>query len=416
MKTIPPVCPEPETGMKYWRSLDHLADKPEVREWIDREFPAGASLAPVGESRRDWMKIMSASFLLAGMGGMASGCRRPESLLTPFAKQPEGYIHGKPQHFATSMPTRGSAIPLVVKSTDGRPVKLEGNSLHPDSNGGTDVYSQGAILNLYDPDRAIRHTKGGNDVKIETVRDGLAALGKAAIASGGAGVVVLAERSSSPSRARLQAEYTNKLPKAKWFVYEAVDFSAQNQAASIAFGAEVSIRPNLEKARRILSLDCDFAGVEAEAYRLIRGYARGRKPDVEGAEMNRLYVVESLMSLTGGQADHRLRVKPSEVARLAALVAVQLGVTGELAGLIGTLAQGADARQSAWAKEVAADLKSARGAAVVLAGYAQPLAVHLITSVINNTLGAYGTTITVTPSIEARNDDGTVEAAAALHA
>ncbi len=416
MKTIPPVCPEPLTGPKYWRSLDDLAEKPEVRAWVEREFPAGASLAPDGESRRDWMKLMSASFLLAGMGGMATGCRRPEAHLTPFAKQPEGYIHGKPQYYATAMPTRGSAVPLVAKATDGRPVKLEGNALVPDSNGGTDLFAQAAILNLYDPDRAIRHTKGGNDVKIEAVRDGLAALGKAAVASGGAGVVVLAERSSSPSRARLQAEYSSKLPKAKWFVYEPIDFARPNQAASIAFGADVAVRPNLERAQRILSLDCDFVGSEAEAYRMIRGYAKGRKPDVKGAEMSRLYVAESMMSLTGGQADHRLRTKPSDVVKLAALVAAQLGVGGELATAIGALAQGADARQTAWAREVAQDLLSAKGSAVVLAGYAQPLAVHLIATAINNVLGAYGTTLTLTPAIEARNDGGIVEAVAALKA
>ena len=411
MKTIPPVCPEPETGLKYWRSLDQLAEKPEVKQWIEREFPAGASIAPDGETRREWMKLMSASFLLAGVGGLASGCRRPEEHLTPFARQPEGYVHGKPQYFATAMPMRGSAIPLVAKSTDGRPVKLEGNPLVPDSNGGTDIYAQGALLNLYDPDRAIRNTHGGNDVKLEAVRDGLAALGKAALATGGAGVVVLAERSSSPSRARLQAEFGSKLPKAKWFVYEPIDFSTQNQAVSVAFGAEVAVRPNLELAKRILSLDCDFVGVEAEAYRLIRGYARGRKP---GDAMNRLYVVESLMSLTGGQADHRLRVKPSDVARLAALVAGNVGVGGELGSLISALSQGADPKQVAWAKEVAADLLTSKGAAVVLVGYAQPLAVHLIATAINNALGAVGSTLTVSNAIEPRNDGGIEPAVAAL--
>jgi MoCo/4Fe-4S cofactor protein with predicted Tat translocation signal len=90
MKTIPPICNEPETGPKYWRSLEQLADQPDFRQWMEREFPAGASIAPDGESRRDWMKLMSASFLLAGLGGMATGCRRPEEELTPFAKQPEG--------------------------------------------------------------------------------------------------------------------------------------------------------------------------------------------------------------------------------------------------------------------------------------------------------------------------------------
>ena len=215
MKTIPPTCPEPEIGPKYWRSLDQLSEKPEFRQWMDREFPTGASIAPSGEARRDWIKLMSASFMLAGLGGFATGCRRPEEHLTPFAKQPEGYIHGKPQHYATAMPTRGSAVPLVAKSQDGRPVKLEGNSLLAGAGSGTDAFAQASLLNLYDPDRAYRHTKGGADVKVEAVRDSLAEAGKRFAANGGEGLVVLAERSGSPSRNRLQEEVAKKFPKSK---------------------------------------------------------------------------------------------------------------------------------------------------------------------------------------------------------
>jgi molybdopterin-containing oxidoreductase family iron-sulfur binding subunit len=89
MKTIPPACPEPETGRRYWKSLDQLSDTPEFREWLEREFPAGASELADPVSRRHFVKIMSASFALAGLG--LTGCRRPEHKLEPFAKQPEGY-------------------------------------------------------------------------------------------------------------------------------------------------------------------------------------------------------------------------------------------------------------------------------------------------------------------------------------
>src|SRR5438552_377899 len=154
MKTVPPTCPEPESGRKYWRSLDELAARPEFRQWIEREFPQGASEWTDAVSRRHFVRIMSASFLLAGLGLAGSGCRRPEQKILPFGKMPENYVHGVPQYFATAMPTGGSAIPLVVKSNDGRPTKVEGNSLHPDSNGGTDRFAQASVLNLYDPDRA----------------------------------------------------------------------------------------------------------------------------------------------------------------------------------------------------------------------------------------------------------------------
>src|SRR2546421_11646915 len=135
-KSIPPPCPEDETGPKYWRSLDQLADTPEFRRWVEREFPAGASELTDPVTRRHFMKIMSASFLLAGFG--LSGCRRPGEKILPFGKTPENYVHGAPQFFATAMPTRDSALPLVVKSHAGRPPKIEGKPPHPDTHRGPD--------------------------------------------------------------------------------------------------------------------------------------------------------------------------------------------------------------------------------------------------------------------------------------
>ncbi len=410
MKTIPPVCPEPESGPKYWRSLDQLAERPEFRQWLDQEFPSGASIAPEGETRREWMKLMSASFLLAGLGGFASGCRRPEEHLTPFAKQPENYTHGGWQYFATSMPSRGSAQALTVKSSDGRPTKIEGNPLHPDSNGATDGFAQAALLNLYDPDRAYRHTFQGNDVKVEKVVDQLAATAKKFAATGGEGLAVLAERSSSPSRAALQAKLADKLPKAKWFVYEPVDFAVSAQAASIAFGSGVVPHVHLEKAKRILSLDCDFLSTDSDATHHIRGFAKGRKP---GDGMNRLYVVESLQSLTGGSADHRLRVRPTDVAKVAAHVASFIA-SGELGVALKALAKGSPASDK-WAGEAAKDLVAHKGEAVVVAGYAQPLAVHLISNALNALLGAIGPVVELLPDTE-KNDGGIAEAVAALNA
>jgi len=417
MKTIPPPCPEPEVGPKYWRSLDQLAEKPEFRQWMEREFQAGASLAPEGEARRDWIKLMSASFMLAGLGGFATGCRRPEEHLTPFAKQPEGYVHGKAQHYATAMPTRGSAVALVAKSHDGRPVKLEGNGLLPGSNGGTDAFTQASLLNLYDPDRAYRHTKAGADVKIEAVRDLLTETGRKFAANGGEGLIFLAERSSSPTRARLQEELAQKFPKSKWFVHEAVDFAVSNQALSVLYGADVQPDYQLENARRILSLDCDFLGTEAEAYRLIRGYAKGRKPAKDA--MNRLYAVESLMTITGGNADHRLRVRPTDVVRVAAQVGVAvlelLNEGGELASTLKSLSAGTPANPQ-WVAACAKDLVSQKGNAVVLAGYTQPLAVHLIAHALNQVLKAVGPVVSVIKSSEARNDGTIADCVSALQA
>ncbi len=245
MKTIPPPCPEPESGLKYWRSLDQLADTPEFRQWVEREFPAGASEFTDPVSRRHFVKIMSASFLLAGFG--LTGCRRPEEKILPFARMPENYAHGVPQFYATAMPTRGSAIPLVVKSHEGRPTKIEGNPEHPDSNGATDAHAQASLLDLYDPDRAQRFAKGGNDVASEAALDFLAAVSKQFAATAGEGLCFLMEQSSSPSRERLQSLLSQKWPKARWFVYEPVDFTAARAAASAIAGRPISPYVKLER-------------------------------------------------------------------------------------------------------------------------------------------------------------------------
>ena len=101
MKTLPPTPSQSQTGPQYWRSLDEVADTPEFRQWLEREFPAGASELTDPVSRRHFVKIMSASFMLAGLG--LTGCRRPVEKILPFSKMPEGYVHGVPQHFATAI-------------------------------------------------------------------------------------------------------------------------------------------------------------------------------------------------------------------------------------------------------------------------------------------------------------------------
>jgi MoCo/4Fe-4S cofactor protein with predicted Tat translocation signal len=411
MKTIPPVCNEPETGPRYWRSLDQLADKPEFRHWLEQEFPAGASVAPEGESRRSWMKLMSASFLLAGLGGVAAGCRRPVAYLTPFAKQPDNYVYGGWQYFATSRPFRGGAVPLVVRSSDGRPTKIEGNPLYPDGNGGTDLQTQAALLNLYDPDRAQRHTRNGAAVKREVVADAVTGLSKKFAGNGGEGLIFLVERDNSPTRARLQERISKQWPKARWFAYEPVDFDIHRKTASVAFGGNVTPRPRYDRARRILSLDADFLGAEADAFQHIRGFAKSRTP---GDSMNRLYSVETLFTLTGGQADHRLRVKPSEVIKVAAHVASFL-LEGDLGLQAKRLAEGSPAT-ALWAQKCAEDLKAAGAAALVVAGYAQPAAVHLLAHAINAALGAVGQSVELLPAAEPLYDGDIAECVAALQA
>ena len=394
MKTIPPPCPEPETGPKYWRSLEQLSDTPEFRAWAEREFPAGASELKDGATRRDFVKIMSASFLLAGLGAFGTGCRRPEEKIYPFSKLPEGYTHGVAQYFATAMPNRLSAIPLVVKSHEGRPTKIEGNAQHPDSNGATDTFAQASILNLYDPDRAQRFTRGGNTVSRAAAMDFLVQSAGKFAENNGQGLRFLVERSSSPSRARLEALLRQKYSQCQWAVYEPVTFDLHSQAAALAFNQPVTPHYQLDQANVIVSLDFDFVGGEEDTSRLIRGWARKRKIAKPTDTMNRLYSVESLMTLTGANADHRLRVSPSQVLAVAARLGAEIETLtgGSSASKLDEL--GAPVKQhEKWISECAKDLFANKGKCLVVAGHRQPLAAHVIAHKINVALGNVGSTV-----------------------
>jgi len=386
MKTIPPACPETEFGRKYWRGLDQLAETPEFRQWLEREFPQGASELTDPVSRRNFVKLMSASFLLAGVGLGASGCRRPVEKLEPFGKQPEDYVYGTARYYATAMPARGGAIPLVAKSYEGRPVKLEGNPHHPDSNGGTDRWTQAEILNLYDPDRTRHFYKNGITTSPEAAMDFLTELSKKAQGNGGKGLCFLIERNTSPSRARLQKTVSEKFPKARWFVHEAVDTDIHRRAATQAFGQPVQPRFKFDAAKVIVSLDCDFIGSEDDAHNHIRRFTQGRKIEKPTDSMNRLYVVEALMTLTGVNADHRLRLPASAVAQIASALA------SEITGTANALGLPADVNPK-WITECAKDLLANKGASLVVAGHRQPLAVHLLAHAINAALGNVGQTI-----------------------
>jgi molybdopterin-containing oxidoreductase family iron-sulfur binding subunit len=410
---IPP-SPNPSPGRTYWRSLDELADTPEFRQWVEREFPAGASEWTDPVSRRHFVKIMSASFLLAGLGFAGSGCRRPVEKIYPFGQMPENYVHGVPRGYATAMPACDGAIPLVVTSNDGRPTKIEGNDLHPDSNGGTDRYAQASILNLYDPDRAGQFKLNGNVKTADAAIDYLATLSRNAQVNGGQGLCFLSERHNSASRRRLETMLRQKLPRARWFVHQPVDLDIHRRAASLAFGQSVQPSWLFDAADVVVSLDCDFLGSEPNVQNNIRRFTQRRKVEKPEDSLNRLYAVESLMSLTGFNADHRLRVASSAVVQVAAALAAELAK--QVSGLPSLPAvgqpQGVDAK---WTSECAKDLLAHRGKSLVVAGYRQPLAVHLLANAINTSLGNVGQTV-VYQAVPQSQDGGLADLAQALNA
>ena len=170
-----------KSGPQYWRSLEELAQTEGFFEMVHREFPRQASVWPEGASRRDFMKLMTASMALAGL----SACvKQPLEPIVPYVRQPEPIVLGLPLYFASAMPFGGYAAPVLVESHEGRPTKVEGNPDHP-AGVGSDVFAQASILDMYDPDRSQSVTVHGIHPDVERFRDGHA--GASEFAEGRAG-------------------------------------------------------------------------------------------------------------------------------------------------------------------------------------------------------------------------------------
>lgn len=386
--------PAQNQGRAKWQNLEEVQDDKEFRDWVTREFPEGADTMNEVD-RRNFMKIMAASFSFAGVG--MTGCRMPERSILPYAKQPEYIIPGVANYYSTSMPFGTENIPLVVETHQARPTKIEGNPSYKPNGGGTNTFAQVSVLDLYDPDRArSSRDREGSKLTRSDVEDLLAKISEEKSAANGAGLAFLAESSSSPTRARLVKQLKQKLPQAIWAEYNALELNSASRAASKILGNPVRVIHRYEKAKRILALDSDFLGSEPNASASARGYIKGRRVNSakEAKNMNRLYTVESNLSLTGSNADHRLRLASINVPAFAALVASHLVPNAKAP-------QGFSENEIKWAKECAADLKAHKGSSLVVAGSHLPEEVHILVIAINQVLQNRGSTIDYVSTPEA---------------
>ena len=398
----PPEQPNP-TGRKYWRSIGELNDTPEFRGWLEREFPAGAAeMEGDSLSRRNFLQLMGASMALAGFG--LSGCRRPEAYLVPYSKAVEWVIPGKAVFYATSMPRRRGAMPLIISTVDGRPIKVEGNSLHPMSNGATDPFAQSSLLELYDPDRSRAFIHEGEPVDIYKFKSFMKSTRAEMLKNGGAGAAILVEETHSPTRERLRAELTKEFPNLLWCLYDPLRPFNEVEAGRAAFGDGLKLTPRFDKAEVILSLDSDFLNLEEGGVESTRDFSNRRRVAQASDTMNRLYVVENRYTITGGKADHRLRCKASQIGAVAAALAQKIGAGigadgAALSDLLAAYPPDAATRlqgQDQWITEAANDLLASHGKSLVVAGPRQPAAVHLLVHAINGALGNIGNTVVAT--------------------
>src|SRR6266566_7749765 len=380
---------EKKNGPEFWRSLEELAGSSEFQEMMHREFPKGASEWLDAVSRRGFLKLMGASMALAGMTACT---RQPFEPIVPYVKQPEETIPGRPLFYATAFTLGGYASPLLVESHMYRPTKIEGNDKHPASLGGTDIFAQASILEMYDPDRSQTITYLGD---VRTWGDFVNAItGPLNVQKGlkGAGIRILSRTFSSPTLADQKKAFLAMYPEAKWHVYEPINRDNVLEGAKLAFGQPVETQYKLENADVILSLDADFLYAGFPGFtRYARDFAKRRDPDA--GNMNRLYAVESTMSSTGAKADHRLPLPATQIETLARTLASQLSVASGGGGLQGKMAE--------HLAGVARDLQAHRGSSVVIAGDHQPPVVHALAHAMNQALGNVGRTVVYTDPVDA---------------
>jgi len=382
-----PILGQAADGRHRWRSLDER----EERSRHPAEFPAGAAEAPEAFSRRGFLQILGASVALAGL----DACKPPRDAIHPYVRPPERPdLPGSTLHYATAASLGAHAVGLLVTTSEGRPTKVEGNPEHPASLGASGSFEQAMLLDLYDPRRLRGSTRKGQPLSARAVFQALADLAASHAADGGARLRFLVRESASPLLAELRARTQARFPKARFHVWESLSADQAREGAKVAFGRALDARLRLDRARVILSLDDDFLAFGAERLRLAREFSARRVP---GPEMNRLYVAEAHLSVTGAAADHRLRMRPSEVLGFARGVARHLA---EKLGMAPLAPLGGEAPPTRQAAAVAADLARAGSAAVVTVGPRQPAAVHALAHALNAALGGLGKTVELRPAAE----------------
>ncbi len=351
------------------------------------ELPQG------GVSRRRFLGLVGATAALAA----TTACSKIDrGTIVPYTKRPVEVIPGVANYYASTFQEGTRAYSVLVKTREGRPIHITGNDEHPAYKGKTSPRAVADVLRLYDPDR-LRGPKLDGKPATWSEADRKVLAGLASAKASAKPVLLMTGAVPSPTRRALIAELKAAIPALVHLSWEPASGDAAQTAARQAFGGPVTLRPRLDQAKVILSLGSDFLNGEDPG--AIASFAALRRPNGPGEPMNRLWVVEGAMTLTGMAADHRVPLKPSQTAQAA------LALAGALHRLGVSLPAGVDGAsfpqelpaglESKSLDLLAADLKAAGKGALVLCGSAMPLEVHLAAHLINAMLGTLGSTLEV---------------------
>lgn len=369
--------PKIERDTKYWLSLDHYEQSPEFLALAETEFqasPLREGEAEDGVARREFLKLMGASLAMA-----TAGCiRRPVQKIVPYNKQPEEVTLGVPNFYASTVYDGSEVMAALVRTREGRPIKIEGQNDHP-LNRGVSARAQASILNLYDPERLRGPRKNLFNEK-RTNKDGIAAnwddMDKDITAQLKKGsVVVLTGAPGGPAQRAVIADFCQAFG-ARHVVFEPLSHEEVRDGQKASYGDDSLPFYRFDKAKMIVSVDADFLGTWISPMTFTKQFAEGRR---DAEKMSQLVVFDSNYSLTGANADHRIRIKPSQqltvvlgllheiivkkgrssYAGNAAVKAVLDQAAGSVAGLV---------MEPALLSQIADDLWNNKGQSLVVAG------------------------------------------------
>ncbi|RAK02169.1 molybdopterin-containing oxidoreductase family iron-sulfur binding subunit [Larkinella arboricola] len=377
------------TNKRYWRGLEELRNDESFVKNAYKEFSEPTDATPaesgsivdgISSDRRDFLKVLG-----FGMAAVSlAACETPVHKAIPYINKPESTFPGIADYYASTFSEGGDYVPVLVKTREGRPIKIEGNTSSSITKGGTSARVQASVLSLYDNDKLKGPKKGEADAEWGTVDQEIMGL----LQRGGA-VRIVSSTLLSPSTKSVIAAFTAKYPGATHIQYDANSASGLVQANQLSFGQAVVPSYDFSKAKTIVSIGADFLGSWIAPLEYTDQYVSTRKVGANGGnkkEMSRHYQFETGLSMTGSNADYRTPIKPSQeglvVAALYNKVAAKLGGTPVSTASIDV----------PYLDKAANELAASRGAALVVSG-SNDANVQVLVNALNNLLGSYGTTI-----------------------
>ncbi len=389
---------------KVWASVNEINNDAEFKKTQQQEFvdqkPVDAlaneeSLKSTSANRRDFLKYLGFSL---GAATVASSCEIPVKKAIPYVVKPDAIVPGVANYYASTIVEGGDYCPVLVKTREGRPIKIEGNALSSMTGGGTSARAQAAVLSLYDTNRIKepREVMSGTTTTVASWERVDEAITSALSPS--SNIAIISNTLLSPTLKAAIDQFKSKYPNTEVIQYDPVSASAMLDANEDSFGKRAIPSYDFSKAQVIVSFDADFLGTWISPIEYTKDYAKNRTiKDIDGAKMSRHYQFESGMSLTGSNADHRVLIRPSERGTAIAALAGALGIGGGSG-------RGLNEKAKRAITKIAKELDANRGNSLVVCG-SNDKNEQLLVNAINAQLGNYGATIDIANHSNQRQGD-----------